>query len=302
MRYHYWQFLVNQDGQPINGASISIFKAGTTESISVYKGEYTTDVVSTSPQIITNSNGYFEFWIGDEEETAGYTRGTKFKIVWNREGVTYGSVDYIDVFPDLEGVDETDSTSPYKNKLISNALAYSYTSHLRHDVTNDGFPIHGLMTVDVLSSDSTINKVISDRNAKNWEDHKNYSFEIYTSDSVSGTAHNLQPVQTGSSDTRFNKLVSNSTINDLQQQILAYNQNIEDSVIYISVPTSGWIYDGTKYTHSFIHNLSDLYPTVTCWNTTTKKTIAFEAESIDTLTVKVLLTAAQDTYVKISKL
>lgn len=215
MRYHFWQFLLNQEGQPINGAEISIMIAGTSSPATVYTGEFTSETKGDAPQIITLSNGYFEFWVGDEEEVSGYPRGTKFKLEWYREGIAQGSIDYINIFPEIEGVDETDPASSVKNKLISNALTNQFITHVQHDVIFDGYPVHGMETVDVLSNDNTYNKIISNRLGKGWENHKDYIFESYSSNIVSGSPHDLQPVNTSSDDPKFNKIVSNKVIYDL---------------------------------------------------------------------------------------
>lgn len=155
--------MINQEGQPINEANISIYRAGTTTPITIYTGELTSNTISTAPQLITTTNGYFEFWIGDEAEPNGYPRGTKIKIAWDRPGIASGIVDNVEVFQTIEGVNENDPDSIYKNKLISNALAYKFNSHSEHNVLDDGFPIHGLMMVDTTSNDNVYNRVISNR-------------------------------------------------------------------------------------------------------------------------------------------
>lgn len=60
-RYHYWQFLVNQEGQPINAADINVYLAGTTTPANVYTSETGTAYTNTLPQASTNELGYFEF-------------------------------------------------------------------------------------------------------------------------------------------------------------------------------------------------------------------------------------------------
>lgn len=210
MRYHYWQFLVNQEGQPINLANITIYVAGTNNIATVYKNEFTGDVITTSPHAITNGAGFFEFWIGDEEEQFGYPRGTKFKLVWNREGIASGTIDWVDIFPLLEGVDEQDNGSVYKNKLLSNALAYKWNSHVESSVLTDGFPLHGLMPVDPASEDALFNKILSNEIAKKWEDHVDRSFLSASANVNVDNPHNLQPTNLTSSDEVYNKLVNNA--------------------------------------------------------------------------------------------
>jgi len=299
MRYHFWQFLLNQEGQPINDANISIFRAGTTTPVTVYTGELSSDSVSVAPQLTTSSNGYFEFWIGDEEEPLGYERGTKFKIQWERAGISSGIVDNIEVFQTMEGVDETDPDSIYKNKLISNALAYRFTNHSEHDVLNDGFPIHGIMPIDVDATDNVSNKVVSNRLANGWETHSNFNFDMVFPEDVENSPHDLQPIQYDSSDSTYNKLMSNQVLFNIQSQIT----NIVSSIHYESIASSAWALSGGKYEYNVIHNLDIEYPTITCWNTTTKSLLAVDTiESIDHDTIKVIILSPVDSYIKVSKL
>lgn len=219
MRYHYWQFLVNQEGQPINAANIKVYLAGSDTVARVYKNEFTTDIIDTLPQAITNGAGYFEFWIGDGEEAQGYDRGQKFKIVWDRPGISYGSIDYIDIFPLVEGVDETDNSSDYKNKLISNSLAYKFNNHVDHDVTESGFPVHGMEVVNINSSDEIFNKIINNYLAKGWEDHKNYEFDSTSPLIDIDNAHNLQPVDRTSDNEIYNKIINNKIATKWEEHV-----------------------------------------------------------------------------------
>lgn len=140
-RYHYWQFLVNQEGQPIRNAEISLYRAGTDVPVFVYESEFGSDGTSTPPQAYTNKAGYFEFWIGDDQESEGLPIGEKFKIQWEKENIASGSIDWIDIFPGFEAVNENDPDSGIKNKLVSNALAYGWEQHIQHQsVTQTSIP------------------------------------------------------------------------------------------------------------------------------------------------------------------
>jgi hypothetical protein len=102
-RYHYWQFIVNQVGQPIENVNVYLYKAGTEEPIRIYTSESGGDYVETMPQVITNRAGYFEFWIqADKEEVDGYALTQKFKIEWEREGIISGSIDNMNIFPVID--------------------------------------------------------------------------------------------------------------------------------------------------------------------------------------------------------
>ena len=127
-RVHQWQFLMNEVGEPIENADIYVYLAGTTTPTFVYTDEYSNDGVNTTPQLKTLSNGYFEFWIADNSELHGYETTQKFKIKWDKTGITTGEVDFIDIFPAtkyVEPVDETDPFSVVKDKTLSNQLAYN---------------------------------------------------------------------------------------------------------------------------------------------------------------------------------
>lgn len=140
-RYHYWQFLVNQEGQPIKNAEIKVYLAGSNTAAYVYRSEFGSDGTSDTPQVYTNKTGYFEFWLGDSTELNGYPIGQKFKLQWDKENVASGSIDWVDIYPGFEPVDETDSTSTIKNKLVSNELAYDWQDHISHqDVSTTSKP------------------------------------------------------------------------------------------------------------------------------------------------------------------
>lgn len=169
-RYHYWQFLVNQEGQPINNAEISIYLAGTETPAYVYRSEFGDDVTDTTPQVYTNKSGYFEFWLADTEETEGYPIGQKFKLQWFREGISNGSIDWIDIYPGFAPVDETDEQETTKNKLVSNVLAKGWEDHSTWNVNSEGVPIHGIDRVDETDESTNKNKLVSNLLAKQWNE------------------------------------------------------------------------------------------------------------------------------------
>lgn len=299
MRYHFWQFLINQEGQPINEAFVSVYLAGTETPVVVYTGETTNSTASIAPQLTTSSNGYFEFWIGDEEEPIGYTRGTKIKIAWSRPGISSGMVDNIEVFQTLDGVDETDPDSMYKNKLISNALAYRFNAHSVHDVVDDGFPIHGLMNVDVASTNNVFNKVVSDRLAYEWENHKNYEFQEILSVETPGAPHDLQPVNPTLNDSKYNKIISNEILYNINSEF----EGISNSFYTGSFYASGWTFESPNYYFNVMHNLDEEFPFVICWNMTTNKVfVPSSIEMVDDNNIKITHTSAIDTFVRISRL
>jgi len=102
-RYHYWQFLVDASGEPIEDALIFIYEAGTENDVVVYTSEHGSDVISESPQLITNASGFFQFFVADyRDQVNGYPFTQKFKIKWEKGELSYGEIDEINIFPPFE--------------------------------------------------------------------------------------------------------------------------------------------------------------------------------------------------------
>lgn len=143
MRYHWWGFIVNELGEPIDNAEVTIYLAGSDTRANVYFDEYTNEKSSAvyvdnnnntvyTFHMKTLSNGFYEFWIGDANEIDGYAPTTKFKIAWEKVGVAAGEVDFISIlpyYPEIVEVDPNDPDSELRNKLVSNKMIY--------DIQND---------------------------------------------------------------------------------------------------------------------------------------------------------------------
>ena len=118
-RRHYWQFLVTDEGNPIENANIEVYLAGTDTAANVYFAETGGLPSNTIPQTVTSKKGYFEFWVSDNTDTNGYEYSQKFKVGWSATGVAVGHIDYIDVFStSVSGVVLT-STDEVKNKVYA---------------------------------------------------------------------------------------------------------------------------------------------------------------------------------------
>lgn len=271
-RVHTFYFLVNEAGEPIADANISIFLAGTETPATIYTDEFSNAYVNTAPHMISLSNGYIEWWTGDKNETYGYANTQKFKIKWEKVGISSGIVDYIDIFPAVsyvEPVDETDIFSIVKDKTVSNALAYEWTEHARANIlTTPG--IHGLMLATPTEFDTIPNKLIHNRMAWYWDRH--YESTVQTFSPSAGTPHGIEEVDPLSTTTIKNKLVSNELINTIHQDI----SNIDGILDGIRegrfiVGTGDWTASGDTYWTEVTHSLDIEYPMIICWNTDTHK-------------------------------
>ena len=98
-RIHFWSYMLNDEGQALQDADVSILLAGTETAADVYLQESGGSATDVAPQVTTNSEGYFEFWIGDVNEIAGYATPQKFKLKWEKVGVATGQIDFIDILP-----------------------------------------------------------------------------------------------------------------------------------------------------------------------------------------------------------
>ena len=210
-RKHYWQFLVTDEGNPIENAQISIYTAGTEDPVYVYTDEVGAGFSSTAPQTVTSRKGYFEFWIADENEANGYPLSTKFKIAWAAAGVSDGYIDYIDVFStSWAPVDETD-VDPLKNKALSNLLAKGWEDH-RQEELPFATP-HGLDVVVETNTDGDRNKVISNYQGFLWDTHAKRQYDgslaAVVNPNEAPVAHGIAYVDETDSNVEKNKLVSN---------------------------------------------------------------------------------------------
>jgi len=165
-RIHYWQYIVDEEGRPLENVNIRFYLSDNpTQQADIFTHpELGTSTFTNVANIQTNGNGFFEFWIGDEFETlAGYSSTQKFRLTWERAGILLGSINNIDVFPPLFQVDETDSTSSTtleKNKTVSNYLANIWSTHADSTYA-DADPPHNVVPVDITSQNSTVNKLVS---------------------------------------------------------------------------------------------------------------------------------------------
>ena len=191
-RLHYWQYIVNEDGEPVENAIIRFYLADnpTTEAeIFLHPTAGTTTTTSVA-ELKTDSNGFFEVWFGDElENTGGYEANQKFKLTWSKAGIASGYIDKIDIYPTVFQVDETDNISQnrsVRNKLISNELAYKWESHISKAAIEGP---HGFAAVDYNDTDTTYNKLVSNN-------LMNYVFSLLSSGGSISIAASAATVRT----------------------------------------------------------------------------------------------------------
>jgi len=292
-RFHFWGFIVNEAGEPIENAEVTIKLAGLDTFACLYFDEYggynTCDDPSISDkgyQLKTLQNGYYEFWVGDTTEAHGYRYDQKFKIEWVRVGVAYGEIDHVNILPltsptypaSLESCDDHPSVD--MNKLVSDALVCTWDSHWRKIVENE--VVHGIEYVDVDAIDRRPNKIISNELAWRWDKHRDST--VTTFHPSAGYPHDIRPVDILSPDTTRNKVVSNKDLHDLYVQMLkSYLAKIE---------TTDWTYTGSDglYEYNIEHNMDIHYPHCVCYDDTTHEIEKLSrVVFVDSNTIKILI-------------
>lgn len=231
-RKHYWQFLVTDEGNPIENASISIYEAGSETAVWVYTDEIGGSGNASDPQVNTSKKGFFEFWIATDNEANGYPIGTKFKIAWSAPGVSGGYIDFVDVFSTAVEPVLLGDTNPDLNKAVSNALATGWENHKNWDVTVDGQPIHGIYGVDVGDTDSTLSKLVSNAYGKRWTEHESTNYDGTTDIFAPPTnPHGIEEADATfvSTNTDLNKLVSDNMVRTWQRHVI---NTTEDHIQY----------------------------------------------------------------------
>ena len=277
MRYHFWGFIVNEAGEPIENANVTVKLANTDTLACLYFDEYSSysscndSTTNTDPQLQTLDNGYYEFWIADSTEPHGYRYDQKFKIEWERVGVAYGMVDNVNILPSQPPVFPANLTSCVSagpsgsnvstemNKLVSDALVCQWNGHWR-ELTEIGKNPHGLDFVDVTLTDDTRNKIISNALGWKWDGHVDSTVQSYNVSA--GPPHGLEEVDLNSVDPVRNKVVSNKDMHELYINMLRSYEGLLTYPMFTYDPQEGWYVD-------VVHNLDAYYPHITCYNNDT---------------------------------
>lgn len=240
--YHFWRRLLDEEGRPIEDASVTVYLERSTTLANIYDGS---EIVLSNP-ITTDSTGKFDFYIRDYSESNGYAATQKFKLSWtgfDQDGTAIlGEIDRINIFPNLFQVDETSGINTSFNKMASNDLAYDWDSHILEMHLDE---VHDMQQVDEYDSvDMTPNKLIS-----------NYFMNQLWSQLGSASTPSIE--STGAVVSTINVGLSGSG----------------DPV--------KWIPSGTSYCADIDHSLNIQHPIVVLYESSGAEYQAYNVESID---------------------
>lgn len=134
-RYKYRGVVLDHAGNAISGADISVYLAGTATVATVHATEVSADTLNTTPQVSTDSNGYYEFWVDDGE----YDTDQRFKI-----NIASGSLsfeeDEVFVFPKfaINALNWDNKGLNYlKNSMYSGELFDDWYYEISYDVNDN---------------------------------------------------------------------------------------------------------------------------------------------------------------------
>lgn len=172
MRYKWFSYLLNEEGQPIKNAEISIYLSETETPAYIYTQIAGGIGNNTAPQLFTDEHGYFEFFVGESNDPLGYDSPQKFKIAWNKTGISVGHNDFLTILPLGLPININDNSIVY-DKVISNNLGRLWNNHM----LDETHLVHGIEEVELGSSDTVRNKLISNSMIKGkTTSYQNFSY------------------------------------------------------------------------------------------------------------------------------
>ena len=170
-RIHFWHYVLNSEGGPIQNAEIRIYlNDDPTKEANIFLTE-TSSVFTTSSvaELKTNSDGFFEVWFGSEFEDGGYDHKQEFRLEWYKAGISPGVIQAINPWPNTFSWNNINSGVDlnHKNKFVSDFLANKWWTHF-NSIVPSANP-HNLKSVDFNSgcvNNNKYNKVVSNKMLK----------------------------------------------------------------------------------------------------------------------------------------
>ena len=168
-RVDYWQYLLDNQGRPLEYAEVRVYLAGTLTEADIYLDSTFGSITKASTEDLkTDKYGFIQFWVGDRwEAEGGYRETQQFKVVWQNsiDGVEE-VIDNLYLFTPVRPIVTTDSvkgvpSNKDKDKVISNRQGYNWDTHV--DLTLPSGSPHGIAPVDFFQTGQLQSKVISNK-------------------------------------------------------------------------------------------------------------------------------------------
>jgi len=98
VRFKYSGWTVDKYGNIVPNCDISIYLQGTDEPAKIYPSKDAIEPITTPPQVQSNNEGYFEFWVDDED----YSLDTLFKLEIKKGETMILVVENVQIMPPVE--------------------------------------------------------------------------------------------------------------------------------------------------------------------------------------------------------
>jgi hypothetical protein len=168
-RIDYWQYLLDNQGKPLQYTPVRVYLAGTLTEADIYLDSTFGSITKASTEDLkTDKYGFIQFWLGDKWETeGGYNETQTFKIRWyNAVDGIYEEIDNLYIFTPVRPIVISDSvkgvpSNKDKDKVISNTQGYDWDTHV--DLTLPSGSPHGIAPVTFFQTGLLQSKVISNK-------------------------------------------------------------------------------------------------------------------------------------------
>lgn len=248
-RIDYWQYLLDDQGRPLQYAEVRVYLAGTLTEADIYlDATFGSVTKSSDADLKTDKYGFVQFWIGDRWEVeGGYNVDQQFKVRWyNTIDSEYEQIDNLYVFTPVKPIDTSDTIEGNprnrdRNKVISNTQGYDWDTHT--DSTLPSGNPHGIAPVTWFDLGSLQSKVISNK----------LGYQMYQL----ATTSSITPVDISASD-------------------------------YYTTTISSWTASGGYYYADVAHNHTNFYPVVRIVkDSNDEQLVPYNVESIDADTTRI---------------
>src|SRR5574343_2103 len=167
MKRHYWQYLIDGSGNAVEGARIHVFLANSNVYAWIYTSGFGSPTTTEFTEIVTDSNGYFDFWIATKVDSVvyGYENTNRFRITWSKAGLLSGGLADVDIVwggTDGSGVlsinkeYESDSLVVNKSSYTSFTLNTNSLRFLVYRLEVEASGITDLYDIEFWNSDYTV--------------------------------------------------------------------------------------------------------------------------------------------------
>lgn len=168
-RLHFWQYLVDSEGQPLRYIDVRVYLDGTSTEAEIYMhANFGATTTSSTGNLKTNKDGFVQFWIGDRYEVnGGYNENHQFRVRWyNNVDSVWEEIDDIYLHTPVRPITTTDSvkgntSNRDKNKVISNTQGYNWNRHSDVDVLDEA--VHNINAAEFFDLNTSFNRVISNK-------------------------------------------------------------------------------------------------------------------------------------------